>query len=182
MLCHASSLSFAAAVVLHFFLKTCSNSPYERIRMSNSSGVKNAALLFSVAVVTRRIGVPLMLSFYSCGTCNYPQVKLLRVELTNSNQLFWNRKPRVSFIRGDQPRAQGQTQGLINLLCETDLCSFKCATIACTSTSLRNIKHLNGQRGGKPNTHAFPKADIKKFNHIVIRKLQNQILVLHVPT
>lgn len=67
MFSHAVSLSFAAAAVLHFFLKTCANSPYDRINISNSSGVKNAALLFPVAMVTRRIGAPLMLAFYSRG-------------------------------------------------------------------------------------------------------------------
>jgi len=53
MFSHAVSLSFAAAAVLHFFLKTCWNSPYECIKISNSRLVKNVALLFPVAMVTR---------------------------------------------------------------------------------------------------------------------------------
>ena len=67
MFSHAVSLSSAAAALLHFFLKTCWNSPYERIKISNSRLVKNVALLFHIAMVTRRIGAPLMLAFYSCG-------------------------------------------------------------------------------------------------------------------
>ena len=67
MFSHAASLAFAAAAVLHFLLKTCSNSPYERINISNAIGVKNVALLFPVAMVTRWIEAPLMLSFYTCG-------------------------------------------------------------------------------------------------------------------
>ncbi len=51
-----------------------------------------------------------------------------------------------------------------------DLPVSKCATNACTSTSLRDIKRLNGWWGVKPSTHAFLKADFKKYNHILIRK------------
>ena len=61
---HADSRSFAAAAVLLFFLKTASNSLYERIKISNSRGVKNADLfLLLVAMVNRGIGAPLMTAF-----------------------------------------------------------------------------------------------------------------------
>lgn len=67
MFSHAVFLAFAATAVLHFFRKMCSLSLYARIKTSSSSGVKNVALRFPVAMVTRRIGAPLMLSFYSRG-------------------------------------------------------------------------------------------------------------------
>jgi len=56
MFSHTTSLSFAAAGMLHFFLKTCLNALYERIKISNSRLVKNVALLFPVAMVTCQIG------------------------------------------------------------------------------------------------------------------------------
>lgn len=56
ILFHASSLSFAAAAVLPFFLKTCSYSPYTPSRISISSGVKKAErFLCPVSMVNHRL-------------------------------------------------------------------------------------------------------------------------------
>lgn len=65
---------------LHFFLKMCLNSLYECNNISSSIGVKNAALLYPVAMATPRVGHPLMLSFHSCGARAYLLAKTLRVD------------------------------------------------------------------------------------------------------
>ncbi len=57
-------------------------------------------------------GVTLNLSSKSVESVN------LRVNWTNSNQIFWNWKVRVSILRVNQLSDQGWTQSLLNLLCE----------------------------------------------------------------
>lgn len=89
------------------FKKTCSNSLNERIKMSNSIGVKNAALSFPVAMATGPIGAPLTPSFYSCGARTWLHVKLLRVDQTASNQLLQNGKPKGFHSQGRSSQSSG---------------------------------------------------------------------------
>lgn len=89
------------------FLKTCSNLLNECIKMSNSIGVKNAALSFPVAMATGPIGAPLTPSFYSCGARTWLHVKLLRVDQTTSNQLLWNGKPKGFHSQGRSSQSSG---------------------------------------------------------------------------
>lgn len=98
---------FSLGLPLLFFKKTCSNSLNERIKMSNSIGVKNAALSFPVAMATGPIGAPLTPSFYSCGARTWLHVKLLRVDQTASNQLLQNGKPKGFHSQGRSSQSSG---------------------------------------------------------------------------
>ncbi len=79
---------------------------------------------YQTTAMVNRIGAPLMLPFYSRGARAE-----LRVNWTNSNQLFWHQKQnRVWKVRVNELRVQGQTRSLLNLLHETGPCCHRQVT------------------------------------------------------
>lgn len=89
------------------------------IKMSNSSGVKHAALLLPVAMVTRRLWAPLALSFYIRGTLLQVRVLLLRSHLiiqaqsscSQNSEFPFSAYKNSEFTRNAAPAGFGVSRG-----------------------------------------------------------------------